>query len=29
MNKFVKDGYEIGKSLCKGMMEGFGMEDNR
>lgn len=25
----AKDGYEIGKALRKGMMEGFGMEDNR
>jgi len=25
----AKEGYEIGKALYEGMMEGFGMEDNR
>lgn len=25
----AKEGYEIGKALYEGMMEGFGMEDDR
>lgn len=25
----AKEGFEIGKALYEGMMEGFGMEDNR
>ena len=25
----AKEGYEISKALYEGMMEGFGMEDNR